>query len=91
MKWKITSELPVTNFFPIPDLSDVANEGIFIDSAGNKPSYIGWYPGEPNYSKNNEDDYVTFNLANGNWIDLKGTSSYRWIENDTHTICQLIC
>ena len=53
----------------ILDLSDVTNEGHFVDSFGNQPSFTNWHYGEPN-SSNNDEDFVHFYMGFGTWNDI---------------------
>ena len=67
------------------DINDVKQEGTFITSTGEKPTYYKWSPGEPN--NNNNDDYVHLWLVS-KWTVLKdhwNDERYDW---DTDIVCE---
>ncbi len=51
-------------------INDLAQEGVFVDSAGNPASYFNWLPGEPNNGGGGTgQDYGLISSNSGQWDD----------------------
>ena len=49
------------------DGSDVANEGVWVDSTGSTLSYFRWHAGKPNGGR--RENYLHYWLNHGTWND----------------------
>ena len=50
------------------DGTDIANEGVWVDSTGSPLSYFRWHGGEPNGGRG--ENYLHYWLSHGTWNDL---------------------
>ena len=51
-------------------LNDIAKEGEFVTTSGEKPCYTNWHPNEPNNYAGSEDCAVVFWRESTKWNDL---------------------